>query len=183
MRADLERRSSGSAARSTRSVPNQFVSNCSRAAYSGTSSMLPNTPMPALHTSASRAPIRSMARFTPSTTEASSRTSIETHSICGARCAASSGSREVPATRNPERASRSAAAAPMPDEAPVMSTERSLDPLIFALSLPLSGHFGPFFLIPAQNNLETLKFPHLKGSQIASFEHIMRSLYRLIWRL
>jgi hypothetical protein len=38
-------------------------------------------------------------------------------------------------------------------------------------------------MISAQNNLETLKFFHLKGSQIPSALIIIAALYRLIWRL
>jgi len=70
-------------------------------------------------------PAASVTRRTPRSTEASSRTSSVSHSM--PRPSAVSAPRVVPNTRWPSAASRAAQAAPIPEEAPVISTTRCRD--------------------------------------------------------
>ena len=112
----------GRTARSVRRVPKKLVSNCSLAAAMETSSTLPKTPKPALHTSASRRGTALRTWATPLRTESSSQTSMATQRTSGAPAGSCSGRRLVPKTSKPRSRSSSAAAAPMPDEAPVTRT-------------------------------------------------------------
>ncbi|EUA89103.1 hypothetical protein I551_4378 [Mycobacterium ulcerans str. Harvey] len=84
-------------------------------------------------TSTSMCPVLSMTSDTTERTAVSSVTSsakVSTPGIGAKRC----GAREVPTTRNPALASRTAMAAPMPEDTPVISATGGVD-VIGVLSL------------------------------------------------
>ena len=125
----------GRTARATCSAPNRLVRNTASTAFAETS-IGAGTPIPALETSASMRPCRSVASSTPRAMEAGSSTSMSgtDRSQPSASARSSSASRSsalAPSVRRmeaatawPRAASRSAVSRPKPDEQPVTSTAR-----------------------------------------------------------
>src|SRR5438445_205803 len=121
MRTTLPRvaRSAGIQACVRASCPVRLTSSWRRNSSSGMCSRGPATPMPALLTSpSSRGPTAAAApAIAPASVTSSSSSVVPVGAAPGVRTPAK--------TRQPPRASRSAQAAPIPEDAPVTRTERS----------------------------------------------------------
>src|SRR5664279_2804266 len=103
-----------------RARPKRLTSNCRRASSSGTSSIDPYDPYPALFTSTSIRPVSSITCFTPATMDASSvRSRPMTRIPASCRDCIRSVRRATAYTVNPPACSSRAVCSPIPDEAPV----------------------------------------------------------------
>src|SRR4029079_699879 len=123
MRPALARRMPGSTSWVRRSRPKTLVSNCLRTSSIGTSSTGPDWLYAALFTSASMWPCYRSTAATAARIDASLVTSSESRSAPACTSDSSvSGRRAVAYTVQPAAVIRSAIAAPMPEEQPVMRT-------------------------------------------------------------